>query len=210
LKKQEIFFKMKKHLTQKQRSSATQRKLLDSAADVLILYGYSNLTTTRICKEAGVSQGALFKHYATKMELIAALAGDLYSSLALEFKILFEKHPPGCDIIRHSIQDLWAVFSSKKQMASYDLTIASRTDPVLKEILDPIVQVHRERIQKIADTVSLKIDMEKSRFYALADFILMAIQGTVINSIASPEPEAIEKRLNYIEVTAKKLAGQTS
>ncbi len=200
---------MKKPLTQKQRSTATQRKLLDAAASVLIQQGYANLTTTKICKGAGVSQGALFKHYASKMKLIAALAEDLYSSLALEFKTLFENHPPGCDIIHQSIQDLWTVFSSKKQLASYDLTIASRTDPMLKEILDPIVLTHRERIQKIADSVSIKIDMEKNKFYALADFILMAIQGTVINSIASPEPDAIEKRLKYIEVTAKRLAGQT-
>ncbi len=199
--------KIKKPLTQKQRSSATRRKLLDAAANVLIKRGYSNLTTTRICRNAGVSQGALFKHYTSKMKLIAALSEDLYSSLAMDFKTLFEKQAPDKDIIHQSILDLWTVFSSKKQLASYDLTIASRTDPVLKEILEPIVLSHRDRIQKIADTISGKIDMEKTKFYALADFILMAIQGIVINSIASPEPEAIEKRLTYIEVTAKRLAG---
>jgi AcrR family transcriptional regulator len=200
---------MQKRRTQEQRSAATRRKLLDAATDVLIEQGYANLTTTKVCKGAGVSQGALFKHFASKMELLASLADDLYTGLAMEFETLFESQTSGVDVIHQSVRHLWTVFSSPKQLASYDLTIAARTDFVLQKILDPIVLRHRGRIQKIADKVFIKIDMEKDEFYSLADFVLMAVQGTVINSLASPEPQNLENRLNYIEAIAKKLAGQT-
>lgn len=202
-------------MTQKQRSAATRRKLLDAATDVLIQDGYANLTTTRVCKAAGVSQGALFKHYASKMDLMAALAEDLYAGLAREFKASFEtaNRPDGepareGDLIRQAIRTLWEVFSSPRQLASYDLTLAARTDTTLADILAPIVLAHRQRIRDIAQTISMQLPgMAEADFFNLSDVILMAIQGAVINSLACPEPDILENRLTYIESLARNLAG---
>ncbi len=201
---------MKTGLTQKQRSAATRRKLLDAAALVLIEQGYANLTTTKVCKAAGVSQGALFKHYESKMALLAALAQDLYAGLAHEFESLFSAILPDQDVIRESIRILWAVFSSQKQLATYDLTVASRTDQVLKEILDKIVVGHRERIWVIADKVFESVNAGRTQFDMLADLVLISVQGMVINGLAYPEPDSIEQRLSYLETIVKSHLASTA
>ena len=73
--------------TQAERSAATRALLLEAAIASLASVGWANTTTTEVCRRAGVSQGALFKHFPTKTELLcraaepvpalgAALAGD--------------------------------------------------------------------------------------------------------------------------------------
>ncbi|MCG8619165.1 MAG: TetR/AcrR family transcriptional regulator [Desulfobacterales bacterium] len=193
-------------MTQIERKAATRRKLLDAATEVLVGEGYTGLTTTRVCRAAGVSQGALFKHFPSKGAMVAALAEDLYAGLAEEFKTAFSRAEG--DVIHRGIRHLWAVFSSPRQMASYDLTVAARTDPKLQAALEPIVLKHRERINEMTQTVAALSEMDTDRFHSLADFVLMAVQGAVINSLACPEPEVLETRLAYIESTARKLAGE--
>ena len=197
-------------MTQKQRSAATRRRLLDAATTVLIRDGYAGLTTTRVCKAAGLSQGALFKHYTSKMELLAALTGDLYTGLAKDFRTSFEESlNTGGNVIHQAVSTLWEVFSSPKQLASYDLTLAARTDDTLAKILAPIVLAHRRRIRDIAGTIADALDIEASEdFFDLADLILMAVQGAVINSLACPEPDILEHRLSFIESMAGQLAGR--
>lgn len=195
-------------MTQKQRSAATRRKLLDAATAVLILDGYVGLTTTRVCKTAGMSQGALFKHFPSKTALVAGLAEDLYAGLAKTFQASFETGmDETCDVIHQAIRRLWDVFSSPRQIASYDLTLAARTDKTLAGILAPIVLAHRRRIRVIAGQVSCRLpQLDTKQFLKLSDMVLMAIQGAVINNLACPEPEIMEQRLEFMETFIKQSA----
>ena len=52
--------------TQQERREGTIRKLLDAAAETLIEVGYSEASVQRICARAEVSQGALFRHFASR------------------------------------------------------------------------------------------------------------------------------------------------
>ena len=51
---------------QQARSVATRRRLLDAAVETLLSLGLARTSTTEVCRRAGVSQGALFKHFASK------------------------------------------------------------------------------------------------------------------------------------------------
>jgi AcrR family transcriptional regulator len=50
----------------------TRERLLDAAARVFELKGYEGATVAQIAREAGVSSGAIYAHYAGKAELLAA------------------------------------------------------------------------------------------------------------------------------------------
>lgn len=130
-----------------------------------------------------------------------------HPGLAEQFRASF-KGGTG-DYIHQGIRHLWTVFSSPRQLASYDLTLAARTDAQLRAILEPIVLAHRRRIRDLAETVFAESGMDADQFYGLADMILMAVQGAVINSLACPEPEVLENRLIYMESVARLLAGET-
>src|SRR4051812_4417683 len=70
---------------QHERRATTRLALLDAAASCLVDLGYAGTTTTVIVERAGVSQGALFKHFATKQELLTETAQHLYASLLQQY-----------------------------------------------------------------------------------------------------------------------------
>ncbi|HKE75173.1 MAG TPA: helix-turn-helix domain-containing protein, partial [Acidimicrobiales bacterium] len=49
----------------------TRERLLDAAARVFELKGYEGATVAQIAREAGVSSGAIYAHYASKADLLA-------------------------------------------------------------------------------------------------------------------------------------------
>lgn len=51
-----------------------REKILDAAVACLIQTGLPGLSTTAICREAGISMGALYTHFATKDEILLGLA----------------------------------------------------------------------------------------------------------------------------------------
>src|SRR5687768_13990896 len=67
--------------TQQERRDHTQQRLLKATLNCLQEIGYARTTTTEIVRSAGVSQGALFKHYPTKAALMSAAVEHLFSDL---------------------------------------------------------------------------------------------------------------------------------
>ena len=56
-------------------SEETRNKLLDAAMHVMRLKGYAATTVDDICKDAGLTKGSFFHHFASKEELGIAAAG---------------------------------------------------------------------------------------------------------------------------------------
>ncbi|RLB45004.1 MAG: TetR/AcrR family transcriptional regulator, partial [Deltaproteobacteria bacterium] len=56
------------------RTAETRLKLLEASAELLTERGYSRSATAAVAARAGVAHGTLFKHFATKSELMAATA----------------------------------------------------------------------------------------------------------------------------------------
>ena len=63
----------------------TRERLLDAAARVFELKGYEGATVAQIAREAGVSSGAIYAHYASKAEL---LADDVSPDAAARFALM--------------------------------------------------------------------------------------------------------------------------
>ncbi len=134
--------------TQRERREGTRRALLDAATQLLVDEGYSRLTTTRVVELACLSQGALFKHFPTKLDLLAALAAELYDGLARDYRVLLQQDEG--EPIQHAVTSLWEVSRSPRQVASYDLTVAARSDAALFKRIEPMVRQHRARIATLA------------------------------------------------------------
>jgi AcrR family transcriptional regulator len=49
-------------------------EILDAAIACLLRTGLAGLSTTAICKEAGISMGALYTHFATKDDIVVGIA----------------------------------------------------------------------------------------------------------------------------------------
>jgi AcrR family transcriptional regulator len=71
------------------RMSSAERKQRITAAtlEVVAVHGVEGATTARIAEAAGLSQAALYKHFATRRELLLAAIDSLYDTIG---EVLFE------------------------------------------------------------------------------------------------------------------------
>ena len=63
--------------TQQQRREETVARLLDASIDTIIEVGYARASAAVIAKRAEVSDGALFRHFPTMGDFMAATAQEV-------------------------------------------------------------------------------------------------------------------------------------
>ena len=136
--------------SQQERREATRRRLLDAAVEELIQTGYVHFRTAEVCRRAELSQGALFKHFATKAELVGATAQHLFSLLIREYQELFAQAAAHEDPIGTSLTLLWKTFNGPRPKAAVELLAAARTDPELAATLSPVIAEHRANLRAAA------------------------------------------------------------
>ncbi len=72
-----------------QRSQETRKRILDAASQVFARRGYGQATVEEIAAEAGVSNGALYHHFASKEELFRAIVEEHLHEHKIELGALF-------------------------------------------------------------------------------------------------------------------------
>jgi AcrR family transcriptional regulator len=113
--------------SQQERRHETRTRLLAATQTALVERGYAGTTTTEVCRRAGVSQGALFKHFASKGELLAATAERLFANLIDAYR---ESLPPWAgvdDRAAAAVELLWDAFEDPRLLAAIELYAAART-----------------------------------------------------------------------------------
>jgi len=83
-----------------------EERILNAAAELIAHYGYDKTTVSEIAKKAGVSKGAIYLHYASKEDLLAALLLREQRRMAHELLRRLEADPQGGTLYgfyRHSL-----------------------------------------------------------------------------------------------------------
>ena len=172
--------------SQADRRNETHERLLDAAVRCLETLGYARTTTTEVCRLAGVSQGALFKHFATKAVLMSAAAGHLFSSLVLDYQRRFARLPAGSTRLPAAIDLLWALFETPRMHAAFELYVAARTEPELARSLRPVADAHYRNLHQLARELFPTVGpAHAARFDALVDLIIGAFQGASLGNLVA-------------------------
>ena len=167
------------------RAVATRGKLLDAAVASLCEAGYAGTTTTLVAQRAGVSQGALYKHFGSKHRLIAATTEHLFTTLIKQFRKAFATSAKGEDRVRRALEELWKVFLAKELYAVMELYIRARTDEPLRLELSPVLERHRMNLLEEARALFPEAAQKNPRFDAGVDAILSAMQGAAMTAAVS-------------------------
>jgi len=186
--------------TQAERRTTTQRALLDATVATLVDVGYSRTTTTEICRRAGVSQGALFRHYPTKQALLAAAVEHLYGLLLEGFTGHLGALGPEAGL-PGAVTALWRTFERPELSAAYELHVAARTDVQLRELLARVTSMHAIAIRHTAGELFPALT-EDERFGPLLDTVLEALQGMAISRMIVHDPAHEERVLGELRLMA--------
>lgn len=194
---------------QQARALATRKKLLDATVDSLIERGYANTSTTEVCKRAGVSQGALFKHFGNKTGLLTATIEHVFARLIIDYRAaFFAAVSTDEDRVSAAMRLLWATFTQPTLSAAFELYLAARTDLELTAALRPVLGQHRQNLRDEARLLFPEAAEHNPRFDQIINGIMATMQGGALMMMVLPEGDGAKDELAFIEdVVRRELDG---
>ena len=183
--------------TQEERREATIRKLLDAAADALIELGYAEASVQRICERAGVSHGGLFRHFPTREALMVAVGEDVGHKLLAGYRAKFvELSAVESDPLALALRHVRETCRSRPNQAWYELAMAARTTPTLREALVPAATRYHDAIATLARDVLPDLAAKMGDdFDALVEVVIAFFDGECVHGFVLDNAENAERRL---------------
>lgn len=167
----------RKRRTQKQRSAATQERLLDATIDCIIDLGYAGTSTTEVCRRAGVSRGAQVHHFPTKASLVAAAIERLFTRRHDELRTSLDETLS----LDAAFAAMWKIYSGPTLHAWMELVIAARTDPILRrQIAGVDARFFDEAMQTCRRLFGLE-EADDATVAALTRTLLSVLDGLALN-----------------------------
>jgi AcrR family transcriptional regulator len=185
------------------RSRATRKRLLRACVASLCQQGLAGTTTTEVCRRAGVSQGALFKHFPSKDALLAAAVEDLFASLVAEYRRGLAAVSASEDRVRAAVHLLWEIMTRPALQAVFELMAAGRCDAALRDALEAVQLRHRENLGAAARELFPQAAGDGAAFDAMLDVVLSAMQGASLGALVLQDAAADAQRLELLTSLAR-------
>ncbi|PRX57175.1 TetR/AcrR family transcriptional regulator [Flagellimonas meridianipacifica] len=71
-----------------------QEKILNAALELFAIHGYNAVSTSKIAKEANVSEGLIFRHFGNKKGLLDAILNQAYERATLLYSHIVSEEDP--------------------------------------------------------------------------------------------------------------------
>jgi AcrR family transcriptional regulator len=180
------------------RSRATRARLVEATVAALVELGYSGTTTTEVAQRAGVSQGALYKHFPSKVWLLTAGVEWVYAQLVAEFRAAFAaQSPAGAAAPEIALRLLASSFSEPRLLAAFEVYTAARTDERLRDALAPILDRHRASLHREAQRLFPSSPAEVLE--PLVDIVMSTLQGAALGGLVAVDGASERRGLGLLE-----------
>lgn len=136
--------------TQQQRREETVARLLQASIDTIIEVGYARASAAVITKRAGVSVGALFRHFETMGDFMAATAYEVLRRQLETFTKQVAEIPADRPALPAALTILRDITAGSTNAVLYELMVAARTDEKLKETLQNVLGQYSAKIHDAA------------------------------------------------------------
>ncbi len=182
---------------QQRKSAQTRLKMLEAAVDCLVEGGYQGLTTAQVAERAQVSRGAMHHHFATRMDLVAAVVEHVFYQrmrLFLDDYIGAMAQSRDALLIDLATEAHWRSVQTREYAAYLELAVAARTDAELNAAFAPAARRYdevwiAEMIESFPQWKDQWEAMKLGSDFAIAVHSGLLLQRTVMG------PERIEKVL---------------
>ena len=184
--------------SQQARRSETINKLTDAAIAVLVELGYAKASTYEICHQAGVSQGALFRYFATRGNFMSHVASELLARQVEHFESSYfnDRTLPG-DPVERGVLFTRIVCHTDWAKAWIELVVASRTDEQLHDKVAEVFQKGRRWTRQAALRVFPEMVHDLDAFNTLVDSVLWIFEMEGIFAHLDPDEDEAGRRLQF-------------
>ncbi|WP_067821036.1 TetR/AcrR family transcriptional regulator [Nocardia inohanensis] len=195
--------------TQAERRAATITKLVEATIEAIAEIGYHNASLGEISARAGVSKGAIFRHFESRTDLVVAAADEVRRR---HMVAVADLRVPGNTT--HPV-DLVAVLRLMRREIRdttntvwLELLVAARTEPELRLRLEPVLRDMMREVEELAVTV-LTPDVSPDAARLIATSLTHMFDGEAIFRHTYPRPELEEARVEQIANAFHQLTSRT-
>jgi AcrR family transcriptional regulator len=181
--------------TQQQRREATVARLLDAGIATIIEVGYARASAKVIAKRAGVSDGALFRHFDTMGDFMAATAHEVMRRQLDLFAKRVAEIPADRMALEAALTILADLTTNCTNAVLYELMIASRTDEKLRATLQAVLAEYSAKIYDAARALPGADAFPADVAPALVAMMTNTFDGAAIVHAVLPQPDIEAKRI---------------
>jgi AcrR family transcriptional regulator len=196
--------------TQQQRRDETVARLLDASIATIVELGYARASAAEITKRAGVSVGALFRHFDTMGDFMAATAHEVLRrllDLGTKQVAAIPADRPALDAMLAILRDLTR---NPIDAVMHELMIAARTDEKLRGTLQVVLTEYGAKMYDAfrASPGADKVP-EEMRAVLLAT-LLNTFDGAAMVRAVVPHPELDAQQIALLGALITNAYGEPS
>ena len=181
--------------TQQQRRADTIARLLDASIQTIVEVGYARASAATIAKRAGLSVGALFRHYPTMGDFMAATGHEVLRRQLDLFGKRVAEIPPERPALADVLQILCDVTGNDTNAVLYELMIAARTDAALRTSLQDVLTEYATKIGEVAAGLPGVDRFPANSIPVLTALLTNTFDGAALLRAVLPIPELEDKRI---------------
>ena len=181
--------------TQQQRREETIARLLDASIDSIIDVGYARASAAVIAKRAQVSDGALFWHFLTMGDFMAATAREVMRRQLDSFTKQVAEIPADKPALQAALTIMRDVTGNPTNAVMYELMVAARTDEKLRTTLQEVLTEYAANIYDVARALPGADQFPDDTFIALVAIITNTFDGAAIVRAVMPQPDLEDNRI---------------
>lgn len=181
--------------TQQQRREETIARLLAASIDTIIDVGYARASAAVIAKRAQVSDGALFRHFPTMGDFMAATAREVMRRQLDSFTKQVAEIPADKAALEAALTIMRDLTGNATNTVMYELMVAARTDEKLRSTLQEVLTEYAANIYDVARALPGADQFTDDTFIALVAIITNTFDGAAIIRAVLPQPDLEAKRI---------------
>jgi AcrR family transcriptional regulator len=181
--------------TQQQRREETVGRLLEACIDTIIEVGYARASAAVITKRAGVSVGALFRHFETMGDFMAATASEVLRRQLESFTKRVAEIPADRPALEAVLAILRNITSGSINAVFYELVIAARTDEKLRDTMRHELAQYAAKIHDAARALPGAEGFPEETFPVAVTLLRNVFDGASVVEGVLPQPEIAEQRI---------------
>lgn len=175
--------------TQQQRREETVARLLDASIATIVEVGYARASAAVITKRADVSVGALFRHFETMGDFMAATAYEVLRRQLELFTKQVAEIPADGPAIEAVLEILRDITRNPTNAVMYELMIAARTDEKLRATLQHVLTEYGTKIFEAAHALPGTENVPEETLAILAATLTNTFDGAAIVRAVMPLPD---------------------
>lgn len=185
--------------TQQERRAATVAKLVDATITAIGEVGYQRTTVQEICGRAGLSAGAMFRQFDTRLDLIVRTSEEVFARQLIGYAVTMEHLGAKDNPLDVALRYLRQAQQSNLTHALREIFLAARSDTELRERIAPIAENYYREIVATLERTGLLSDFPAEVREPLFFMLLHVFSGEAVVRGVYQRPDLDVSVLRLVE-----------